>query len=92
MHWKLFADLAEITGESEVDIAVGSDEPTIGDALGALVERYPELEPRVYTDDGGIESHLNLLQNGENISHNGGLSTPISADDELALFPPVSGG
>ena len=92
MHWKLFADLAEITGEREVDVPVGSNEPTIAEALAALIERYPELEPRVYTDDGEIEPHLNLLQNGENISADGGLSTPVSEGDELALFPPVSGG
>ncbi|ATW89246.1 ubiquitin-like small modifier protein (SAMP) [Halohasta litchfieldiae] len=92
MHWKLFADLAEITGQGEVDVTVGSDEPTIADALGALIERYPELEPRIYTDDGEIESHLNLLLNGENVSGDSRLSTPVSSNDELALFPPVSGG
>ena len=91
MHWKLFADLAEVAGASEIDIAVPGDEPTADDALTALLEAYPALEPRVLTDEGTLESHLNLLQNGEQIGETG-LSTPVEPDDELALFPPVSGG
>lgn len=91
MHWKLFADLAEIAGDSEVDVEISTGEPTAGDALTALIEAYPELEARVLTEEGTLESHLNLLQNGENIGETG-LSTPVDPNDELALFPPVSGG
>ncbi len=91
MHWKLFADLAEIAGTDEITVEAGVDEPTIQDALDALVESHPDLEPRVYTDDGVLEPHLNLLQNGEAVGDRG-LSTPVDDTDELALFPPVSGG
>jgi len=91
MHWKLFADLAEVAGDDEVTVDL-DDEPTVADALAALIEACPALEPRVYTDDGEIESHLNLLKNGENVRDAEGLSTPVEEGDELALFPPVSGG
>ena len=91
MRWKLFADLAERAGDSECDVTVGVSEPTARDALEALLETYPELEERVYTADGELEPHLNLLRNGENVSESG-LATPIDENDELALFPPVSGG
>ena len=91
MHWKLFADLAEIAGDNEIAVEVGVDEPTIAEALDALLDAAPELEPRIYTDDGELESHLSLLKNGEAVGE-GGLSTPVAAGDELALFPPVSGG
>ena len=92
MHWKLFADLAEAAGDGEVTVDLTANEPTVADALGALIEARPALEPRIYTDDGEIESHLNLLKNGENVRDGEGLSTPVEAGDELALFPPVSGG
>jgi len=92
MHWKLFADLAEVAGDDEVAVAVDAAEPTVGDALGALIEARPVLEARIYTDDGEIESHLNLLKNGVNVRDDEGLSTPVADGDELALFPPVSGG
>jgi len=91
MRWKLFADLAERVGDDEIYVFVDDSEPTAGDALDALVADYPELEERVFTADGELESHLNLLRNGENVSDTG-LATPVSDDDELALFPPVSGG
>jgi ubiquitin-like small archaeal modifier protein (SAMP) len=91
MRWKLFADLAEHVGDDEIDVTVAEGEPTAGDALEALLADYPELETRVYTADGDLEPHLNLLRNGENVSETG-LTTPVSDDDELALFPPVSGG
>jgi len=91
MRWKLFADLAERVGDNEITISVDDTDLTAGDALNALVDDYPELAERIYTADGDLKPHLNLLRNGENISDTG-LTTPISDDDELALFPPVSGG
>lgn len=92
MHWKLFADLAEIVGDREVAVDLTVDEPTVSDGLAALFETYPDLKARVLTDEGELEDHLNLLKNGENIQTQAGLSTPVKPDDELALFPPVSGG
>ncbi|MFD1641718.1 ubiquitin-like small modifier protein 1 [Halohasta litorea] len=92
MHWKLFADLAEVASDDEVTVDLAADEPTVADALDGLIEVHPVLEPRIYTDDGEIEPHLNLLRNGVNVRESEGLSTPVEEDDELALFPPVSGG
>ncbi|WP_435333727.1 ubiquitin-like small modifier protein 1 [Haloarchaeobius sp. TZWWS8] len=93
MHWKLFADLAEIAGEKEVDITVESDEPTVGDALDALFETHPALRDRVLDDAGELEPQINVLLDGENVLVDGaGLDEPVSEGSELALFPPVSGG
>lgn len=88
VNWKLFADLAEAAGTEEP--SVETDAETVGEALDALLEAYPSLEDRVRTDDGALKDHINLLQNGEAVSE--GLATPLDPDDELALFPPVSGG
>lgn len=92
MKWKLFADLAEVAGEKHVTVEVGSD-ATVTDALDALLEAYPALEDRVLEEDGTLADHINVLRNGENVFARGsGLETAVEADDELALFPPVSGG
>lgn len=90
MRWKLFADLADVAGErtAPVDAEPGD---TVGDALDALFDRHPELRDRVLSD-GEIADHVNLLRNGANVLHQDGLDTELEADDELALFPPVSGG
>lgn len=92
MHWKLFADLAEIAGDREPAVSVSVPDPTVGDALDALLSEHPALEARVLAEDGTLKEHITLLKNGTNIQHEAGLSTPTSEDDELALFPPVSGG
>ena len=45
-------------------------------------------------DGDELADHVNLLRNGSNI-HAGearGMDTELEAGDELALFPPVSGG
>ncbi|WP_049907780.1 ubiquitin-like small modifier protein 1 [Haloferax elongans] len=87
MEWKLFADLAEVAGSRTVEVEVESH-ATVGDALDALVGRHPPLEPRVFADDGGLYEHINVLRNGEPAA----LDAAVEVGDELALFPPVSGG
>ena len=90
MEWKLFADLAEIAGDRVVDVdaTVGD---TVGDALDDLLSAHPALRDRIL-DDGEVADHINVLRNGRNVHHEDGLSTTLEAGDELALFPPVSGG
>ncbi|WP_416840869.1 ubiquitin-like small modifier protein 1 [Haloferax sp. DFSO52] len=87
MEWKLFADLAEVAGARTISVDV-TDDATVGEALDALVGSYPSLESRVYADDGELYDHINVLRNGETAS----LDDDAQRGDELALFPPVSGG
>jgi molybdopterin synthase sulfur carrier subunit len=89
MDWKLFADLAEVAGERHIAIETEAD--TAGEALDALLDAHPRLADRVL-EDGDLADHVNLLRNGENVAAAEGLETPVSPEDELALFPPVSGG
>ncbi|PHQ38772.1 molybdopterin synthase sulfur carrier subunit [Halorubrum persicum] len=90
MQWKLFADLAEIAGGREISVAAEPGD-TVGDALDALLEAHPDLRDRVL-DDGEVAEHINVLRNGQNVRHGDGMDAPLEAGDELALFPPVSGG
>ncbi|MDJ1431198.1 ubiquitin-like small modifier protein 1 [Halostagnicola sp. A-GB9-2] len=91
MNWKLFADLAERAGDKHVSVDV-EDDATVEDALEALLEDRPALEERVI-EDGELRSQINILRNGTNVlTQEEGLETELDEDDELALFPPVSGG
>ncbi|MFB6305014.1 MAG: ubiquitin-like small modifier protein 1 [Haloferacaceae archaeon] len=92
MRWKLFADLAEAADGREPEVEVDDDDPTVGDALTALLDAHPELADRVLDEDGELREHINLLRNGRNVAEDEGMETPVDSDDELALFPPVSGG
>ncbi|MFB6101970.1 MAG: ubiquitin-like small modifier protein 1 [Haloplanus sp.] len=91
MQWKLFADLAEVAGDREIRVDIDGG-ATVGDALDALFESKPALRERVLDDSGAVADHINVLRNGENINAADGLATTLDTDDELALFPPVSGG
>ena len=91
-EWKLFADLAERAGDKRVTVEASAGD-TVGEALEQLVDDRPDLAGRVLTDDGDLRSQINVLRNGSNVVvEEDGLETELEGDDELALFPPVSGG
>lgn len=92
MEWKLFADLAEVAGGKRIAVDAGPGD-TVGEALEALLASRPALEDRLLDESGELEDHINLLRNGSNVfTQESGLDTELDAGDELALFPPVSGG
>ncbi len=90
MEWKLFADLAEVAGDRVVAVEAEPGD-TVGDALDALLGARPALRDRVI-EDGDIADHVNVLRNGRSVRHDDGMNATLEPGDELALFPPVSGG
>lgn len=93
MEWQLFADLSDVAGTDRVVVDVPDESPTLRDAVDALVDDRPALESRVLDADGSLHSHVNVVVNGEAVDTAGdGLETTVQAGDELAMFPPVSGG
>ncbi|QDX40709.1 ubiquitin-like small modifier protein 1 [Salarchaeum sp. JOR-1] len=86
-EWKLFADLAEVAGDRHVAVTVETG--TVRAALDALLTDRPALEDRVFDDGGGLHDHINVLRNGAPVDD---LDADVEDGDELALFPPVSGG
>lgn len=92
MEWRLFADLADVAGDRHVDVTVLGDDPTVQDALDALLDARPALRDRILDDSGSLAAHVNVLKNGTDVVNENGLQTSVTPDDELALLPPVSGG
>lgn len=91
-EWNLFADLAERAGDKHVTVDASAGD-TVGDALEQLVADRPDLAARVLNDDEELRSQINVLRNGTNVLvEEAGLETELEEGDELALFPPVSGG
>ncbi|MFP4175379.1 MAG: ubiquitin-like small modifier protein 1 [Halobacteriales archaeon] len=80
---RLFADIRERAGEDEVE----AEGETVGEAVENVVAHHPSLEERLYRD-GKLRPHLNLTADGEPVKPD------ASAEDvdEIAVFPPVSGG
>lgn len=92
MEFKLFANLVDVAGDRRISVDA-QDAVTLEEALDALFETVPELRDEVLDSDGVPNEHINILINGSNIAHEDvGLDRQVDADDEIAIFPPVSGG
>ena len=74
----LFGITRDITGHSTLQCALPAH-PTVDDLLAFLKQQYPELV--------GIRSLL-VAVNGEYAESD----APLTAHDEIAIIPPVSGG
>jgi len=84
--WRLFADLAEVAGGREHAVSVESD-GTVEDALAVLLDGREDLRGRVLDGDD-LADDVNLMRNGSPAA----LSDGVDDGDELAMFPPVTGG
>ncbi len=92
MEWRLFANLAEAADSRRVTVDAGPGD-TFGDAFEQLLEAHPELEAAVLDEEGEIRDHIRVLRNEHDpFVRDDGLDTVLEEGDELALFPPVSGG
>ena len=87
---KFFATFRRLTGESSC--RVDSSPATAGELLRELSRRYgPAFEAAVF-DHQRLSETVIILVNGRNLIHTGRLDTPVSAGDEVSVFPMVAGG
>ncbi len=84
---RLFANLREIVGQPQLVLEAS----TIHEVLTALRSEYPALQP-LLCEDGEVRPYITILVNGKNIRDIEALATILSDGDEVAIFPPVSGG
>lgn len=92
MEVKLFANLVDLADDRTIEVDA-EDASTLREALDVVFERAPALQDEVLEDDGRPCEHINIVLNGTNIAHEDeGLEQSVDADDEIAIFPPVSGG
>src|SRR5215210_2516596 len=73
-------------GEVQVDGA------TVGEALTALTEQFPNLRRHLYTDDGTLRSFVNVFLNDEDVRHMQSSQTPVAQGDTLVIIPSIAGG
>jgi molybdopterin synthase sulfur carrier subunit len=86
---KLFANFREVTKNKEVEVNVKGS--TVRDVVSALVHDYPKLEPLMLSGQD-IKPYVNILLNGRSVRDQGGFTSKVKEGDDIAVFPPVSGG
>jgi len=79
LNVRLFATLKERAGALQISLEVG-EPANVSDILAALTEKHPAIKP-------ALQSIL-VSVNQEYAER----TQPIHPGDEIALFPPVSGG
>jgi molybdopterin converting factor small subunit len=65
---------------------------TVGAAIAALAEQYPDIRQHLYQDDGGLRSFINIFAGDTNIKKLQGLDTPLADGTVLMLVPAIAGG
>ncbi|WP_376792827.1 MoaD/ThiS family protein [Thermoflexus sp.] len=75
-------------GEKVVTVEAG----TVGEALRALTERFPELKRHLFNEEGRLRSFVNLYLGDEDVRYLQGEETPISDGQTLSIVPSIAGG
>jgi molybdopterin converting factor small subunit len=68
------------------------DGATVGELVGALLDRHPGLGGQLLTPDGELNRFVNVYVNGQDVRYLEGLSTPVAERDEVRLLPAMAGG
>ncbi len=78
-NFLLFATLKDKIGKNQISLHAG-EPASLADLLSVLYREYPQLEP--------YKNSILVAVNQKFAS----ADQPVHAEDEIALFPPVSGG
>jgi molybdopterin converting factor small subunit len=65
---------------------------TVGEVLGALTAKFPDLKKHLYNDEGKLRSFVNVYLNDEDIRYLNKDATPAAPADTLSIVPSIAGG
>ncbi len=83
------APLRSVT-DGQAELTAHGD--NVGQLLGELEARFPQIGPRLRDEDGALRRFVNLYVNGEDVRFLRGLDTDLKAGDEVSIIPAVAGG
>lgn len=88
MKVSFHATVREVAGVPETYVEA-DDIPSL---LQALRIKFGESLYKLIARDGRLRDDVVVLINGQNIGYSLGTDVKLAPDDEVAIFPPVSGG
>ncbi|HEY9232335.1 MAG TPA: ubiquitin-like small modifier protein 1, partial [Blastocatellia bacterium] len=81
--------LRNFTGGNE---SVAVEAATVGEALGALIDKHPNLKKQLYNDEGQLRHFVNVYVNDEDIRYLDKGDTKLKAGDTVSIVPSIAGG
>lgn len=75
-------------GRREVEVCSG----TVEQALNGLIEAFPDLSPRLLTEQKQIHRFVNVYLDNEDIRFLQGLDTPVPPGQQLTILSAIAGG
>jgi molybdopterin converting factor small subunit len=79
---------AKTDGEAEVSV----DGANVGDALRALVDKFPGTSEQLFSAEGDLNRYVNVYLNDEDVRVLDGLETKVSKSDTVVILPAMAGG
>ncbi len=87
-----YATLRPIVGGKTVSFAF-DEGTTVGQMVETIVTRYPPLREQLFNEAGDLYPHVHVFVNGRDAPALAqGMSTPLTNQDQLDIFPAVAGG
>ena len=74
--------------QSEIEVDAGS----VGEALRSVVERHREIEPYLFSSDGGLRRFVNVYLDDRDVQDLEGLESKTAAGNVVHIVPAVAGG
>jgi len=84
---KLFGGLRARVGQAQLEV----EGATTGEVLARLVQSHEALQEVMFNGEA-LQTHVRVMLNGRDIELLEGLDTAVTANDQLAVFPPLAGG
>jgi molybdopterin converting factor small subunit len=75
-------------GRREVELCSG----TVEQALKGLIEAFPDLLPRLLTEQKKIHRFVNVYLDDEDVRFLQGLNTPVLPGQQLTILSAIAGG
>lgn len=85
---RLYGQLRDVAGLESVSLPVGH-ETTVRDVVETLATEYPELEDRLFDDEGSVDARVVIRKNRGPLEN---LDVGVADGDRIALVTQVVGG
>ncbi|MBC7459817.1 MAG: MoaD/ThiS family protein [Thermoleophilia bacterium] len=76
--------------DEQVEVEAAGD--TLGSALEALFQTYPDLRSRIIGDDGELRRFVNVYVEDEDVRTLEGLQTTLEPKSSVIVLPAMAGG